>query len=144
MKPRMYGGILNKRPEDPSRCIKPVPDGTRCPDFYQCARKRGFGLNGEYCKQHDPEAVKKREEIARQKYHDKYIRPIHDREERRNKQEKIREDLLSAVKAQHEAIDILFALLIEKDPTFFPSKSGKPWQAILQGNEAIKLAEGKS
>lgn len=54
-----------------------------------------------------------------------------------------KEVLLDAVKAQHDAIDVLFALLIAKDPTFFPSKSGKPWQAIIQGNEAIKLAGEK-
>ncbi len=52
-------------------------------------------------------------------------------------------DLSEACKAQHEAIDILFAMLIEKDHTFFPSKSGKPWEAIVQGNKALDKAEGK-
>ena len=51
--------------------------------------------------------------------------------------------LLAACKAQHEAIDRLFALLISNDSGFFPSKSGPPWQAMIQGNAAIALAEAK-
>ena len=50
-------------------------------------------------------------------------------------------ELLDACKAQHEAIDRLFALLISHDSGFFPSKSGQPWQAILQGNAARAEAE---
>lgn len=50
-------------------------------------------------------------------------------------------DLLAACKAQHEAIDRLFAMLINLDHGFLPSKSGQPWSAINQGNEAIALAE---
>ena len=49
-------------------------------------------------------------------------------------------DLLEACEAQHQAIDRLFALLIEKDEKFFPSKSGQPWEAIQQGNAAIAIA----
>jgi len=52
-------------------------------------------------------------------------------------------DMYEALKAQHEAIDILFAMLIEKDRTFFPSKSGRPWEAIIQGNQALAKAERK-
>lgn len=52
-------------------------------------------------------------------------------------------DMYEALKAQHHAIDILFALLIEKDNTFYPSKSGKPWEALLKGNQALTKAEGK-
>jgi len=52
-------------------------------------------------------------------------------------------DLYEACKAQHDAIDILFARLIELDGSFFPSKSDKPWEAICQGNTAIAKAEGK-
>ena len=38
-------------PEDPKRCIVEVfsADGWRS---YQCQRKRGYGPNGEQCKQH--------------------------------------------------------------------------------------------
>lgn len=53
-------------------------------------------------------------------------------------------ELLEACKAQHEAIDRLFALLIERDPEFFPTKSGQPWEACRLGNEVIKKAEGIS
>lgn len=49
--------------------------------------------------------------------------------------------LLEACKAQHQAIDMLFAMLIQRDATFYPSKSGLPWEAVQKGNEAIHLAE---
>ena len=52
-------------------------------------------------------------------------------------------DMYQALKAQHDAIDILFAMLIERDQTFFPSKSGKPWEAIEQGNKALAKAQGR-
>ena len=52
-------------------------------------------------------------------------------------------DLLEACKAQHHAIDLLFARLIQLDPTFFPSKSGQPWEATVKGKEAIDKAEGR-
>lgn len=55
--------------------------------------------------------------------------------------ESINADLLEACEAQHQAIDRLFALLIEKDEKFFPSKSGQPWEAIQQGNVAIAKAK---
>jgi hypothetical protein len=59
-------------------------------------------------------------------------------------------DLLSACKAQHLAIDLLFAALVNettKPPRvlrkmFYPSQSGQPWEALLQGNAAIAKAEG--
>lgn len=52
-------------------------------------------------------------------------------------------DLLAACKAQHETIDRLLARVILLDSTFLPSKAGQPWEALLQGNEAIAKAEGK-
>lgn len=51
-------------------------------------------------------------------------------------------DLKEACLAQHEAIDILFAMLIEAKPGFLPSQSGKPWEALLKANAAIVKAEG--
>jgi len=51
--------------------------------------------------------------------------------------------MYGALKAQHQAIDILFAMLIERDKTFFPSKSGQPWEAIVEGNKALAEVEGK-
>lgn len=50
-------------------------------------------------------------------------------------------DLLAACEAQHEAIDQLFALLIWKDEKYLPSKSGQPWEAFQQGNQAIDAAK---
>ncbi len=37
--------------EDKTRCVESVLDFTGW-HSYQCQRKRGYGLNGEYCKQH--------------------------------------------------------------------------------------------
>lgn len=51
--------------------------------------------------------------------------------------------LLDACKAQHKAIDLLFAMLIARDENFYPSESGRPWDAIVQGNAAIAKGEGK-
>ena len=55
--------------------------------------------------------------------------------------EQQRDDLLAACEAQHEAIDRLFAMLIECKKDFFPSKSGQPWKALNQGNAAIAKAK---
>lgn len=53
------------------------------------------------------------------------------------------QDLLAACKAQHEAIDTLFAVLIGRDAKFFPSRSGQPWEALVMGNAAVEKAEKK-
>lgn len=50
------------------------------------------------------------------------------------------DSLLEACKAQHEAIDRLFTMLITLNVDFYPSKSGQPWEAIEQGNKAIAHA----
>jgi len=47
-------------------------------------------------------------------------------------------EVLEALKAQHNAIDRLFAELIRRDNTFFPSKSGMPWEAMNKGNALIQ------
>jgi hypothetical protein len=49
-------------------------------------------------------------------------------------------DLFEALISQHEAIDILFAMLVERDLTFYPSKSGEPWEALQQGLAARRKA----
>lgn len=38
--------------EDPTLCVEEVWNGPRGMTSNQCARKRGFGPGGEYCKQH--------------------------------------------------------------------------------------------
>ena len=50
----------------------------------------------------------------------------------------ITEQMYKALLAQHDALDRLFAMLVERDHTFFPSRSGQPWAAMVEGNEAIK------
>ena len=46
-------------------------------------------------------------------------------------------ELLGACRAAHTAIDLLFAMLIEAKPGFYPSKSGQPWEAMTQVFAAI-------
>jgi hypothetical protein len=52
--------------------------------------------------------------------------------------------MLTALRAQHQAIDTLFALLIAKtmhaEKPFYPSESGQPWEAIQAGKKAIEAA----
>lgn len=48
---RTYGGVYSVK-EDATRCIESVPEGGRSVASYQCARVRGFGKDGLYCKQH--------------------------------------------------------------------------------------------
>lgn len=54
-------------------------------------------------------------------------------------------ELLAMVKQQHEAIDRLFARLIEvtseQDELFLPSQSGQPWAACVAANALIKRLE---
>jgi hypothetical protein len=64
--PRTYGkwaGNPKGIPEDPTRCVESVSDFTGWLS-YQCARKRGYGPNKEYCKQH-AKRLERREEINR-------------------------------------------------------------------------------
>lgn len=49
--------------------------------------------------------------------------------------------MYNALVDQHEAIDRLFAMLVEAKPGFFPSKSGQPWEALVRGNAAIHTYE---
>lgn len=57
------------------------------------------------------------------------------------------EPALAALKAQNEAIDRLFASLIERsmkehsDEVFYPSKSGQPWDALVEGQKVIAMLE---
>jgi exonuclease VII small subunit len=59
----------------------------------------------------------------------------------------VNQELLEAARAQHNAIDILFARLImlsgrhTPEEPFFPSTSGLPWEAMMRGQAAIEAAE---
>ena len=46
-----WAGFPKGRQEDKQRCVAEVQDRTGW-HFYQCSRKRGFGPDGEWCKQH--------------------------------------------------------------------------------------------
>lgn len=54
--------------------------------------------------------------------------------------------MVLALKAQHEAIDTMFAMLIAKtlhhEKPFYPSESGRLWEACLAGKAAIEAAGG--
>ena len=57
MTERTYGHREDKKPEDPERCIAKVWDGNNDIECsvhgpHQCTRKRGFGKDNLYCKQH--------------------------------------------------------------------------------------------
>lgn len=55
-----YGriGLGPGTPADPALCCEEVSDRQSWISYSQCARKRGYGPEGAYCKQHDPDAVK--------------------------------------------------------------------------------------
>lgn len=46
-----WAGNHKGTPEDETKCISKVAGDTGW-RIIQCSRKRGYGLNGEYCKQH--------------------------------------------------------------------------------------------
>ena len=60
-------GRYNDHP-DPEKCCVEVWEQGRSFSHYQCRRKRGYGPEGAYCKQHSPEEQKKRDEKSREKY----------------------------------------------------------------------------
>jgi len=45
----------------------------------------------------------------------------------------IEEGILDVLKSQHQALDRLFAEVIQRDDNFFPSDSGQPWEALQEG-----------
>lgn len=67
---RVYGqwaGNPNGTPEDTTRCIERVWKGRgQIPS--QCQRKRRYGKDGLYCKQHDPERVEARRKVQDEKW----------------------------------------------------------------------------
>jgi len=49
---RQWAGSPEGTLEDPTRCIQEVWEQSRMIHAYQCLRKRGFGPDGLYCRQH--------------------------------------------------------------------------------------------
>ncbi len=58
----------------------------------------------------------------------KIVPPV--QQEANGKMAALAPDMAETLKAQHNAIDTLFAMLIEVKPGFYPSKSGEPWAAV--------------
>lgn len=63
-----WGGNPNGDKAIPDRCAKTVCSNDRGAIPSQCARKRGHGPEGAYCKQHDPDAVAARRMASMRKY----------------------------------------------------------------------------
>lgn len=74
--PEAYGqwaGNPNGQAPDYSRCCHEVGRAMgRWTSFGQCSNKRGFGPDQAYCKIHDPEAIRKRQEKSDLAYKTKY------------------------------------------------------------------------
>ena len=64
--PKAYGRYKNA-PPDYAKCAAGVYTGVWS-GSQQCSRKNGHGPHGAYCKQHDPEAAKRRREESYAKY----------------------------------------------------------------------------
>ena len=63
---RIYGswaGNPQGREEDPTRCVESIYRDIGSHGGAQCSRPRGHGPNGEWCKQHDPIAVKAKKDV---------------------------------------------------------------------------------
>lgn len=82
--------------------------------------------------------------IVRRSTKDGTASPIYDDAEARANARLIAAapELLAACKAQHQAIDLLLARLIELDSTFLPSES-PAWAAVTSGHAAAAKATGK-
>lgn len=73
-----YGAWAGKpegTPEDKTRCQEQVHESGRAASFYQCSRRRSVVWDGHhYCKQHDPVAVKAREDKREKQWRDESAR----------------------------------------------------------------------
>jgi hypothetical protein len=59
-----WAGFPKGHPPKFDRCCEEVREQGRWPKYFQCSRPNGYGPDGAYCKQHDPEAVAKRRAAA--------------------------------------------------------------------------------
>lgn len=82
---RWYGGnTATGRPsiqEDPTRCIEHVKTRDRMAIFHQCKHKRGYGKDGLYCKQHDPDAIAAIEKAKEERFQKRYnihMKPVEE------------------------------------------------------------------
>lgn len=59
---------------DPKLCCESVSDSGRSMLTHQCRRKRGWGPEGAYCKQHSPESVAARRADEEARYQEKRLK----------------------------------------------------------------------
>lgn len=68
-----WGGNPEGHKPDFARCCEEVGRNIgRWTSFGQCTRKRGYGPDKAYCKQHDPEAVRARRKALDAKYNEQH------------------------------------------------------------------------
>lgn len=74
--PKAYGAWAGNpagsTPNHDNCCFEVSRAHGRWTSFGQCTRKRGFGPDGAFCKTHDPEAVKARQEASHVAWRDKH------------------------------------------------------------------------
>jgi hypothetical protein len=63
----MYGGRINQKREDPTRCVEAIWDDVGR-GHYQCRNKRKEGPGLEYCGVHNPDKIAARDEAKRRAY----------------------------------------------------------------------------
>jgi hypothetical protein len=67
-----WAGFPQGHKPDFTRCCETVWNRERFSRHYQCTKPRGHGPDGAYCKQHDPAAVKARDEASRARHNAKW------------------------------------------------------------------------
>lgn len=67
-----WAGNPKGNPPDYSLCCESVWPNDRFPIPHQCRKKRGFGPDGAYCKQHDPAAKKSRQAASEARWNQKW------------------------------------------------------------------------
>ena len=63
-----WAGNNKGHPPDFERCAEEISSDRYSMMYHQCSRKNGHGPHGAWCKQHDPDAVKKRRDAQYQKW----------------------------------------------------------------------------
>jgi len=63
-----WAGNPRGTPADPSRCCERAGGYGRGEIPHQCSKKRGYGPEKAYCKQHDPASVKARRDAEAARY----------------------------------------------------------------------------
>lgn len=66
--PEYYGTNPNRRAPNYENCCAEVHHKIGFGRLYQCERKRGYGPDAAYCKQHDPAAKAERAKVATANY----------------------------------------------------------------------------